>query len=90
MPGGLWGSSGGGRFLMSEVPLKFGEPTQTETVIERGGNTLKGFIYLFLKKGSSQGQHLALTVLFVPSSLLSGAITFRIREYEMGLRNPEP
>ena len=40
---------------------------------ERRGDNLKGFKGFHLKNGSSQGQDLALTVLYVPCSLDSGA-----------------
>jgi len=39
---------------------------------ERGGNTLKGFKGFRTENGSSRGQNLAMTGLFVPSSLDSG------------------
>ena len=39
---------------------------------ERNGNNLKGSKDTCLKNGSSQGQNLALTALYVPSSFDSG------------------
>jgi hypothetical protein len=39
---------------------------------ERSGTTLSGFQVVRTKNGSNQGQNLALTALFVPSSLDSG------------------
>jgi len=49
---------------MSEVP--------TMAAGERGGNNLNGFEDFRTENGSSQGQNLALTGLFVPSSIDSG------------------
>jgi len=42
------------------------------TAVERGGNNVNGFKDCRTENGSSQGQNLALTGLFVPSSLDSG------------------
>jgi len=44
----------------------------TPTASDRRGNTFKGFKDVRAINGSSQGQNLALTVLYVPSSLDSG------------------
>jgi len=49
------------------MSLKY-EPACERPAAEREGNNLKG---LSLKNGSSQGQNLALTVLFVPSVPIS-------------------
>ena len=45
------------------------------TAVERGGNTLHDFRDFCTNNGSSQGQHLALTVLFEPNSLDSGCVS---------------
>ena len=45
----------------------------------RGGNHVKGLKIFHLHNGSSQGQHLALIVLYVPSSLDSGGRRGRTR-----------
>ena len=44
---------------------------------ERGGHNLRGSQDVCLKNGSSQGQNLALTVVYVPSSLASCALRAR-------------
>jgi len=41
---------------------------ETRTAAERGGDNLKGLGTFTLNHGSSQGQNLALTVLYVPYS----------------------
>ena len=61
---------GGWVFLMSEVPLHCN--SFPATVAEREGNKLKKIKHFHLENGSSQGQNLAVTVLFVPNSLNSG------------------
>jgi len=45
---------------------------------EREGNILKYFKDVCLENGSSQGQNLAFTVLFVPNSLKSGLPKLRV------------
>ena len=50
MPRLLWQSYGGGRFLISEVPLYSG------SAAERGGSDFKGFNNFHLKNGSNQVQ----------------------------------
>ena len=40
----------------------------------REGNDLKGFIYVCLQNGSSEGQNVALTVLFFALNVISGGL----------------
>ena len=66
---------------MGEVPLyvtlgrgEFDRVARSHfTAANRDGNNLKSFQDPCLDNGSSQGLYLALTVLFVPNSLDSGA-----------------
>ena len=63
-------TTGRGVSIMSEVPLY----SSFETASERRGNNSKVFKDFSLKNGSSQGQSLALAVLYVPSLLDSGTL----------------
>jgi len=55
-----------------------------QSAAQRGGNTLNGFTDFRTENGSSQGQKLALTGLFVPSSLDSGSRPLYINQDVQG------
>ena len=62
---------GGGLFLMSEVPL-YPDPVSAAERRQREGNNLNHFQDFRTENGSLQGLDVALTDLFIPSSLDSG------------------
>ena len=73
---------GGWVFLMCEVPL-YG-PLISLASGQRGGNNLNGLKGFRSNHGSNQGQNLAMTGLFDPSSLDSGSVIARYVAIQYG------